>query len=320
MLMKANIIELVRPGVISDPQAYWATHVGAVLTSLTEQTNLTYRFYGKTIPSSAPQTLATLCGNAPVNFLKMMDGAVQNFGMQYFLTTYLISDEGFSCLRQLLEVIGESRNVDLVGQTASAGVYVCGKDSRSGEAFLANTEAYLFGSNGVTLKEAAREIEYADLCILLYPKLGGRPLALLGEVEGVRGEKLTWPSYWEGKSPYCCFGIGIHQGMRGMSELFTRQLPLGSRTIMRFGSSHHVVSDFQKAITTLISQMTHSRHADLRAEAGLAEVMDLVRYRWNEPIDLLIEELRSLSMMSTIPTEQQMESLCGLMQVPSIIV
>ncbi|NPT44803.1 hypothetical protein GNZ12_26500 [Paraburkholderia sp. 1N] len=320
MLMKANVVELVRPGVITNPLAYWATHIGAILVTLADQQRLTYRFYGKTIPEGVPQTLATLCGNAPVNFLKMMDGAIQNFGMQYFLSTYLMSTEGFPCLRQLLEAIGKSRNVDLISPTVSVGVYVCGKDSRSGQAFLANTQAYLFGSNGMTLNEAARQIEYADLCVLLYPQSGEHPIALLGEVEGVRGERLTWPSFWDEKSPHCCFGIGVHRGLRGMSELFTQQLSSGSRTIMRFGSSHHVVSDFHKAITTLISQMSHSRHADLHAEEGLAEVMNLVRHRWNDPIDLLIEELQSMSMLSTMPTEQQMDNLCGLMHVPSIVV
>lgn len=319
MLMKTNLVELVRPGLVTDTQAYWATHVGAILSTLTQQTNLTYRFNGKTIPSGVPQTLATLCGNAPVNFLKMMEGAVKNFGMQYFLSIYLTSEEGFPCLHQLLQAISVGRNVDLLSQTISASVHVCGKDSLSGQAFLATTRAHLFGSNGLTLAEAASEIQFADLCILLHQASGSPPTALLGEVEGVRGEKLTWPTYWDGKSSYCCFGIGVHRGLRGMSELFTRQLACGSRTIMRFGSNHHVVSDFNKAITTLISQISHGRRANLQLEEGLAEVMHLVCLRWNDPIHVLIEELQVLSMISTISANQQEELLYGLFQIPAII-
>lgn len=320
MLMKANVVSLVRPGLISDAQAYWAMHVCAILMTLTEQTNLTYRFYGKTIPPNAPQTLATLCGNAPIHFLKSMEGAIQNFGMQYFLSTYLTSEEGFPCLTQLLEEVSKACNVDLFSQPISVSVHVCGKDSRSGQQFLTSTNARLFGSSDLTLYDAIRDIEFADLCILLHPASGERPLALLGEVEGVRGKKLTWPSYWGGKSSYCCFGIGVHQGLRGLSELFTLQSPDGPRTIMRFGSRHHVVADFCKAVTNLISQMNHSRHADLHLEEGLAEVMQLVRLRWNDPIELLVNELQDLSAYSTMPTDQQVKLLGHLTQVPTIIV
>lgn len=290
--MSSNLVQVVEPTIISDPKSYWAMHFCSIIEALYEHKQLEFNIQ-KSINYSQPKTLANFVGASEQGFFARMRESIRNWGLQYFLCHYLASNDGFKLFRQLVEQISNNYNFDLLRNFHSYGVFVCGVDSYSGEQFLRNTNAGIMGYTEKNIINVWEDIKYVDLCIMIRRNKGDTlDTALLGEVEGNKGAKLFGNSGWGKKSSMCLFGIGVKRGESEMS-IHNVKLENSIKTVATLGSEHSVIDDFHVAIGLMEIFLSMNHQHKVSKIYGQSEIVDIIRNYWHQPVEQLIEELRS---------------------------
>jgi hypothetical protein len=211
----------------------------------------------------------------------------------FTLCHYLMTSEGESVFNALMDEISNNYNFDLKRNFHSYGVFVCGIDSYSGANFLNTTNAEIFGYNERTIANVFEDIKYVDLCFLINRFEGGTlNTAILGEVEGNNAIKLNRESFWNKKSSFCSFGIGIANINNDM-ELINIRTETGVKTILTLGTNFDVVNDFRISIGILETFFAISPQHIQQFVPGQKQIVDIIRYYWDKPIVELIETLRA---------------------------
>lgn len=314
--MTNQLISIVQPGIIGDPKSYWAMHFCAILETLRQQKQLKYSFQ-RSIPEGLVTSLGSLVANTPPSFFGQLKGSINNFGLQYFLCHYLTSNEGRPVVISLLNGIANAYDAPLPEELKSFGIFVCGTDSYSGHAFLQNTDAHIFGYNEHTIQNAWRDINFVDLCILLERAIHPYRIAILGEVEGNNGARLTRESFWGAKSSFCSFGVGVVTNGRAQMEISTFQTTTGLKTILTLSSNFAIVEDFKVAIDTLEVLFSMRPQINIPLHDGMRSVVDMIRYHWNNPVDDLISDLRA--MIVSFDSATLSKDLISMPSIPKII-
>lgn len=289
--MNSGLVQVIEPTIINDPKSYWAMHFCSVLETLYEHKQLEFNIQ-KSTHYSQPKTLASFVGASEQGFFARMRESVRNWGLQYFLCHYLASNDGNMLFNKLIEQISNNYNFDLLRNYHSYGVFVCGIDSYSGAEFLRNTNASIFGYTEKNIVNVWDDIKYVDLCILIRRNIGDTlDSALLGEVEGNKGQKLFVNSGWGKKSSMCLFGVGVKQGETEISIQNIR-LENSVKTIATLGSEHSVIDDFHAAIGLMEIFLSMNHQHKICTVLGQSEIIEIIRSNWNSPVDGLIETLR----------------------------
>lgn len=288
-----RLVSIIEPGVIGDETSYWAMHFCAVLEAIRQQNQLQYSF-NRSIPFGLEHSLAQLVANTPTGFFAHLKSYVANFGLQYFLSHYLMSYDGRVPVVALLNAIANAYDFDLTGSMHSYEIYVCGSDSRSGRDFLQGLDAQFFGYSDQTIQQAWEDVKHADLCIVIQ-QTGNLPkLAILGEVEGNYGARMLKSKYWGGTASFCSFGVGVVSNNLKQMSLQTFHTPTGLKSVLTLSSTHFVVSDFAQAISVFEILFAMSHQQKIPLFPGMDTVVNLIRDHWNKPVDDLITTLRSL--------------------------
>lgn len=77
-------------------------------------------------------------------------------------------------------------------------------------------------------------------------------------------------------------------------EIQTFQTTTGLKTILSLSSNFSVVEDFKIAIDTLDVLFSMRPHINIPLHDGMRSVVDMIRYHWNNPVDDLINALRTM--------------------------
>lgn len=288
-----KLATIIEPALIGDIKSYWAMHFCAVFEVLYEHKNLKFTFR-KTIPNDEVMSPANLVSHAGHDFFGHMKYSIHNWGLQYFMCHYLRSLEGRNVIVKLLQGISNTHNVDVLKDSAYYGVYVCGVDSNSGAAFLKHLreiEASVLGYKSDTIGNVFTDINYVDLCLLVTKVTGAGPsIAILGEVEGNHGAKLT-RTYFNKKSSVCSFGLGVKKGS-GEMIIYNVQSDSGIKTVVLIGSDFDVMADFRYAVHQVELFFEKGPLVEVIKLTGFNDVIDMVRFYWRKPVYDLIRELR----------------------------
>ncbi len=311
-----DVIKLVKPKIRDDLKSYWAMHFCAVLEALHEHKQLQFNFQ-KSIPQPHPKTLANLNAHTEQMFLSKIRSNLYNWGLQYFLCHYLMSFEGKAVFDVLMDEISNNYDFDLKRNFYSYGVFVCGIDSYSGTHFLNTTTAAIFGYNEKTIANVYEDIKYVDLCFLITRYQGDTMnTAILGEVEGNNAIKLNRESFWNKKSSFCSFGIGVGKTLNNI-ELQNIRTDTGIKTILTLGANFDVVEDFKISIGILETFFSISPQHKLQFVDGQKDIVEIIRYHWDKPIVELIEILRN--MLSRVDTASIGTNALCVSSVPTIV-
>jgi len=204
-----------------------------------------------------------------------------------------MSPEGRPVFDALMGEISNNYDFDLKRNFNSYGVFVCGIDSYSGAHFINTTDAAIFGYDQQTLANVYEDIKYVDLCFLIKRNAGDTMnTVIFGEVEGNNAIKLNRENFWNKKSSFCSFGIGVRKSGKDL-ELANYQTETGIKTILTLGSNFDVVEDYRIAIGILETFFSLSPQHRLQFVTGQKQIVEVIRYYWDKPIDQLIEALRS---------------------------
>jgi len=329
--MNREIVEIIKPGVYTNLNSYWAMHFCSILETLYEQNTIQHGFQRNYMENIEP-TLENLVTKAGFAFFQLIQNSLQNFGFQILLRHYLCSSEGHPIVSDIISKVSDLHKYDFLSETNEYGVFISCKDFESGRRFAEKYSPILLGSNpnpnNLHLQEISDKISYADLCILL--KGDGCNYGVLGEVEGNHSAKLCRNSFWERKAgEYYFFGIGVRQRACNYSRAPGGQVNPSSMTggwvstncgykyIIEIESDNSVVKDFYDAIGTVCTLMTLGPKHRATYDSSLLPVLNLIKQGWSDNIVDLIKKLRHLLVQSDYATLGT--NPLPIKRVPSII-
>lgn len=304
-VLEKSTLEIIRPSVFEDMNAYWAMHFCSVLEILHGHKTIEHGFQRSYMNDVYPslRNLVAFAGFAFFNNIKM---SVQNFGLQSLLCHYLTSSEGRPIFDNIMTNLSNHHSYDFLGSSVQYGVFVSGKDFQSGSAFISENNPVLLGYNNITHADAAEKVAYSDLCFLF--KGDERNFAVLGEVEGNHGQRLTSGGYWVKKNGlYYSFGIGVRQRIESLSKIFTGQqktppvitgqwvkTDVGNKYVIMIDSDHSVVQDFYNAVGTIELFMTMGADQRANYDPMLLPVLNVIKQNWDAHIVDLLSYLRNM--------------------------
>lgn len=303
--MEKNTLEIIKPAIFVDMNAYWAMHFCSILETLYDQKTIEHGFQKSYMDDVFP-SLRNLASRAGFAFFSSIKMSVQNFGLQSLLCHYLTSAEGWPVFNNIMVNISNNHNYDFMGLSTQYGVFISGKDFQSGSKFISENNPELLGYKSITHAEAAEKVAYADLCFLL--KGEERNFAVLGEVEGNHGQQLASDGYWVKKNGlYYSFGIGVRKRSQDLSQVLIGQQKkppvitggwvttnVGNKYVVTIDSDHSVVQDFYNSVGTI--QLFMTMGADQRAnyDPMLYPVLNVIKQNWDSHILDLLQYLRGM--------------------------
>lgn len=310
-----TLVKIVKPHIVSYDFEYWSMHVAAALEVLHDHPGLAVTPQGLLGDGWESWSLADYRGSAAIHALASMRGHIQNWGTQYLLADALNKGK-FSLREALLEALEDITEVEWISEPDSFECYVSGKDSRSGRAFLKSCKARIVGDRRRRVSSSIDEIGYADLCMLVEP-VDGDLLAVFGEVEGNHGKYLLSRRYWNKKSDYALFGIGINTNRSAEATLEVVDTDSGRKIVLILGTEDNVIADFHLIVNILQKLMESGPQGRWwhRFEAGIREVVQYIVSHWRESVYWILEDLRS-----TVDTEHTRIHTLESASTPSEIV
>ncbi|HGS5294557.1 TPA: hypothetical protein ACMDR2_003597 [Vibrio cholerae] len=312
--MNENIVEIIKPGIHLDLNAYWAMHYCSILETLYEQKTMTHSFNRPYMDNVEP-TLGNLASKAGFAFFNDIKQALQNFGLQALLCHYLTSEEGRPIFNDIVSKLSDLHSFDFMSNTQEYGVHISCRDFNSGLRFAQTFNPFLLGYGKLQHQDVAKKVAYADLCILL--KRDDENYGILGEVEGNHGHELLFDSFWNRKKgEYYSFGFGVKQRTLKTPNIFTGKVEpepahitgrwvgteLGWKYVVIVDSDHSIVQDFHNAIGTIQMFMTLGPQQRANYDSSLLPVLNLIKQNWDSHVLDLISKLRELLVSNKLAT------------------
>ncbi|WP_341659610.1 hypothetical protein [Vibrio sp.] len=312
--MNENLVEIIKPGLHLNLNAYWAMHYCSILETLYEQKTMPHGFNRPYMENVEP-TLGNLAAKAGFAFFNEIKNSLQNFGLQALLCHYLTSDEGKPIFNDIVSKLSELHNFDFVSKTQEYGVHISCKDFNSGLRFAQAYNPYLLGYGKLQHQDVASKVAYADLCILL--KQDDENYGILGEVEGNHGGELLLDSFWNRKKgEYYSFGFGVKQRIFKRPSVISGKIEpeppqitgrwvmtdYGWKYVVMIESDHSIVQDFHGAIGTIQMFMTLGPQQRANYDSSLLPVLNLIKQNWDNNVLDLISNLRSLLVSNKLAT------------------
>lgn len=264
---------------------YWRMHVAAVLLCLHDHRHL------ETAPRTLlgdrwpAWTLADFRGSADRAAFSRMKASVQNWGAQYLLADVLHRDV-YGLRTHLVQALSDVHGITL---TATACV-VAGRDSAAGDTFLRSCRARVLGDLRRRVATSRDVLVFTDLCLLAHESEPTAPVAIFGEVEGNHGEQLNRRIYWQAKSPYSLFGIGLVERQHEPALL----TEIEGRIVITLGAHKSLFSDFHVAVSWVEKLIEHGPTDSWwrnSAEPTLADAIALVVQHWRMPVQEVLATL-----------------------------
>ncbi len=289
---------LLRPldlGLISYPKSYWASHFYAVLQCLRYHNGLEYPGRKLLLEGIDDWSLVQLRGFLPRDFFEKIDQVMQNWGFQYFLVSLLNDRMGAPAVDAMIREINHVWGVHIGSGESYHHFRISGSDSDLSKGLGAHFD-HIFPSRE-TLDSGAQQavIDDSDLCLVVRKRKEDSPdgyvrYGVFGEVEGLKGDQLTWPSFWERKSAFRVFAIGVVKEKGTGFYIQTRHIDGNDRVILTFQSEHPVVKDFRDTLWWFKNLLNSGPMA--RRPSGVNEevsyFLELLGRNWKTPISQLL--------------------------------
>lgn len=319
------IINSTKP-IIKDSTQYWAMHFCSILETLYYHNTLQYSFNNKEFNSNEKKTLCNLRGFFGINFFESLRGYLYNWGLQYLLCYYLISDVGKNILIDLVDKILAFNGYDHITYNKSTiEIFVSGADSNKSIDELKKEKAFVLGykeESYDTISDLYHKIKDTDLCILIEPDFMEYKLAIFGEVEGNKSYKLLQDNFWSKKSPCCRFGIGVNctknEAVGNITTEYYETLYGDEKIVVLYiDSKFDVINDFHSAINIMQLLFINGPLFELPIDDSLKNIISLIKENWFSPVKDLIDLLSSMTIKSISPIIRQDQLIIN--STPSII-
>lgn len=297
MVPGIGLAQPLKLGVITNQRSYWSTHFYSVLECLRYHNTLQWPGRKLSDIGKVNWSLEDLRGVAPPNFFQLIDANMRNWGMQYFLATFLNRYEAEPIVNSLINKLSQLWGCTF--GTTDYKFFISGRDSDLGRAVNLRFDE-IFPTK-VLLDVPNREniIDFSDLCMILrskdyYDDMGNyKRLGLFGEVEGNKGGDLFRASYWSGKSNYCVFAFGVVDEPGDGAYIDTKRVGEVDRVLVTLQTGHSVVKDFRTVLWWMAHLFMYGRMAALppNIDEELGFFLNFIKNRFDKDLVELINEM-----------------------------
>lgn len=243
-MVNTGLIEPFKQVLVPNYRSYWATHFYSVISCLHHHKNLEHS--PRRMEAFPFWSLCLLRGSLPSNFFLIIERFIANWGYQYFIVNFLNQKMSFGIVKELVDRIQNLYGTCIVDELSSFGFYISGSDSGLS---LGLRERFTRTFPPVHESCYKKLIAQSDLCLILESPSNEEYIAIFGEVEGIYGNKLTKPTYWEGKQDNCVFGIGVLDNINSNGIYFQEYNDNRYKKVnLLFDISNFVVKDFSETL------------------------------------------------------------------------
>ena len=167
--------------------------------------------------------------------------------------------------------------------------YVSGVDSKLSKDLNGRFDQIFPKKAGLFSPVVDTVIRNSDLCLVLKNTKEDINIGIFGEVEGNKGYKLESNNFWDDKSDYCVFGIGVTKGNNKQCYIDTYDYRGAPKVNILFEADHHVVSDFHRvlgAMENLFHNGPRTHFDTLDEEFGF--FINHIKLNWGRPANEIV--------------------------------
>ncbi|ENJ1524192.1 hypothetical protein AB0522_003172 [Vibrio parahaemolyticus] len=273
--------------IITEHKSYWATHFCSFFECLHYHTLQESPNKLKDYPN---WTLSDYRGHLPSNFFYYIKQWVRNWGFQYFMVNYLNQRVGNYIVEQLLDRLTNEFDADFSEHLDKYWFYISGVDSRLSNNLSGRFDEIFPKKSGLLPPNIDAVIRNSDLCLVLRDSEEDINVGIFGEVEGNKGYKLETANFWDDKSDYCVFGIGVIKGSDKRCYIDTYDHAGAPKVNILFESDHYVVSDFHRvlgAMENLFLNGPRTHFDTLDEEFGF--FINHIKLNWSRPVNEIVD-------------------------------
>jgi len=273
--------------VIEESKSYWATHFCSLLECLHYHTQLQHN--ASHLPQYPSWSLSDMRGNLPNNFFYMLKNHIYNWGFQYFIVNFLNQKSGSMIVEKLIEELSNSYNIKFSNNLTCYYFYISGYDSKLSIDLESRFSEIFPRKVGLALPVIPDVIKNSDICLVLKDSVENINVGIFGEVEGHKGHKLKWESFWRNKSDYCVFAIGVIKSECNGCYLDVFNDLNAPKVNLYFEAKHFVVDDFRQAVDYIEQLFLSGPKTMLHIkDEELGFFVDYIKNNWNKPVIELI--------------------------------
>jgi hypothetical protein len=292
--------------------SYWNAHFASLLQCMHNQVNLICS--PMKLKNYPLWSIADLRAEMKNDFFSSLENYMINWGFQYFLVNFLNNpisrNISLALYKGLNEVYSPTFRQDLI----LSQFKISGKDSALSN-FNLLSSLNVFPTNDQTFNYKYNIWENSDFAFILNNDLNeitGDAVAIFGEVEGNKGNKLLTNSFWDRKHPNCIFGIGVVSNKTIASQLnmsnrsYLNQFSTtpsillsyvktnsGYKIVVLIEQEHTIIKDFIDAMKFLRSIFLDgkSTHIFEQFSPAFSQAAYILRNGLHTPILLLLDQL-----------------------------
>ncbi|WAJ71853.1 hypothetical protein [Catenovulum adriaticum] len=273
--------------IITGHKSYWATHFCSFFECLHYHTLEESPNKLRNYPN---WTLSDYRGHIPNNFFHFLKRWVRNWGFQYFMVNYLNQKVGNYIVEELLDKLSYEFGAHFSRDLDKYWFYVSGGDSKLSDDLSGRFDSIFPKKAGLLPPEMKTVIRNSDLCLVLKNTKENVNVGIFGEVEGNKGYKLTTNTFWNNKSDYCVFAIGVEKGSSKECYIDVFDYNGAPKVNIIFEADHYVVRDFHivlGAMENLFQNGPRAHFDPLEEEFGF--FINRIKMNWDQPVSDIVD-------------------------------
>lgn len=286
----STLVTPISLGIIENHKSYWANHFYAVIQCLDSHKRLKYS--PRRIDHFPHWSLNDLRGYFPLNFFDSLQDYLRNWGFQYFLVSFLNQKVSSDIVTEVIRRLGELYNIRFSTELTEYSFHISGNDSALSFGLKNNFSEVFPLQIGANKPDTDKVIDNSDICLILNNPNTNTKVGIFGEVEGVHGNKLRNQSFWNRKSDFCVFNVGIVDGKTKKCRIDNVLFNGSDKVNLYFEKEHFVVIDFYNTLDLFKQLFMSGPSFNLSSKDEEYDYfINLLKDYWFKPASELLENL-----------------------------
>ncbi|EML0363877.1 hypothetical protein RI835_003272 [Providencia rettgeri] len=280
--------EYINSPFVPEQKSYWATHFCSIIECL--HYHISLEESPRKLEHFPNWSMSDFRGNLPSNFFYYLKRWVKNWGFQYFIVNYLNQRIGNEVVDKLILNLSNEFDIVFSREFDKYWFYISGWDSELSKQLDSRFDKIFPEKVGLLSPNFTQVSRNSDLCLVLKNTKRDRNIGIFGEVEGNKGEKLTQSSFWNDKSDYCVFAIGVEKGSTKACYIDVFYHTGAPKINIIFEADHFVVKDFHRTINAIELLLNNGPRATFDAlDEEFGFFINHLKMNWNKPSVSLLD-------------------------------
>lgn len=279
-------------GIIENQKSYWANHFFSVIQCLDAQKG--FKYSPRRIDGYPLWSLSSLRGHLPPNFFEVVQDYLRNWGFQYFLVSYLNQKMASNLVQEVVNRLGSMYNISFSKDLKEYSFHISGNDSTLSDGLKSYFSEIFPLAAGKNKPNIDNIIANSDICLVLTSPETNAKVGIFGEVEGVHGNRIRNQLFWDNKSDFCVFNIGMIEGKTKQCFIENVTFNDSKKVNLYFEKKHFVANDFSITLDWFKQLLIYGPSFSLSANNEEFDYfINCLKQKWARPACELLEHIGS---------------------------